>query len=195
MHQRSERLQRLQRRRRHIIRMIACTGCAVAVPLMSVSCSTTADAGGPTSAAIPDVQLTSTTAVENASSAAVATYNGMWQAMAKAATTSNWRDPDLSKFATGDALAVITRSLYVDHQNGVVTRGAPTTNPRVTSSSSTKVVIADCGDDSGWLKYKANGQLQNGTPGGHRAITAEVQRQADGSWRVARFAVEGVGSC
>jgi hypothetical protein len=115
--------------------------------------------------------------------------------MAKAAITSDWRDPELAKYATGDALAVVTRSLYVDHQNAVVTRGAPKTNPQATSSSSMKVVIADCGDDSGWVKYKANGQLQNSTPGGRRSIRAEVQRQTDGTWRVTRFAVEGVGSC
>ena len=44
------------------------------------------------------------------------------------------------------------------------------------------------------LKYK-NGQLVNDTPGGRRSITAEVKKQQDGTWRVTRFAVEGVGSC
>lgn len=163
--------------------------------LMSISCSTASPAAVPTSTAMPDTSKAPPTTVDGSASEALATYSGLWRAMAKAATTSDWRDPELAKFATGDALAVVTRSLYLDHQNGVVTRGAPKTNPRTTSVTSTKVVIADCGDDSGWLKYKANGQLQNDTPGGRRAITAEVQRQPDGSWRVTRFAVEGVGSC
>lgn len=129
---------------------------------------------------------------------ATAAYTGMWQQMAKAGETGNWQSPDLAKYATGDALGVINRSLYTDNLNGVVTKGAPTTNPQVTKvdpqDNPTTVMISDCGDDSGWLKYK-NGQLVNDTPGGRRSITAEVKKQQDGTWRVTRFAVEGVGSC
>ena len=93
---------------------------------------------------------------------------------------------------------MVNRSLYTDNLNGVVTKGAPKTNPQVSKvdpeDNPTTVMISDCGDDSGWLKYK-NGQLVNDTPGGRRSITAEVKKQQDGTWRVTRFAVEGVGSC
>jgi hypothetical protein len=149
----------------------------------------------PTSAASP----TSVTPADLARQAATATYLGMWQQMVAAGTTSDWQSPKLAQYATGDALNTIARSLYGDHLNGVVTKGTPTNNPAVSSvdpqNDPTTVMISDCGNDSGWLKYKANGQLLNNTPGGRRKITAEVKRQTDGSWRVTRFAVEGVGSC
>jgi hypothetical protein len=128
---------------------------------------------------------------------ATAAYLGMWQDMAAAATTSDWQSPRIGQHATGDALLVISKSLYTDHINGVVTKGAPTDSPMVSSvdpsNDPTTVMINDCGDDSNWLKYR-NGQLFD-TPGGRRAITAEVKKQPDGSWKVTRFAVEAVGSC
>ncbi|MCE7011734.1 hypothetical protein LWC34_54315 [Kibdelosporangium philippinense] len=136
---------------------------------------------------------------DSARQRATAAYAGMWQAMVKAGETSDWQSPELAKYATGDALGVITRSLYTDHLNGVVTKGAPLINPQVSSvdpqDNPTTVMISDCGDSTNSLKYKKDGQLLNDTPGGKRAITAEVKKQPDGSWRVTRFAVEGLGSC
>ena len=135
---------------------------------------------------------------DSARQQATAAYTSMWQQMAKSGETGDWQSPELAKYATGDALGVINRSLYTDNLNGVVTKGAPKTNPQVSKvdpqDKPTTVMISDCGDDSGWLKYK-NGQLVNDTPGGRRSITAEVKKQQDGAWRVTRFAVEGVGSC
>jgi hypothetical protein len=135
---------------------------------------------------------------DSARQQATAAYTSMWQQMAKSGETGDWQSPELAKYATGDALGVINRSLYTDNLNGVVTNGAPKTNPQVSKvdpqDNPTTVMISDCGDDSGWLKYK-NGQLVNDTPGGRRSITAEVKKQQDGTWRVTRFAVEGVGSC
>ncbi|OLZ45612.1 hypothetical protein BS330_39065 [Amycolatopsis keratiniphila subsp. nogabecina] len=129
---------------------------------------------------------------------ATAAYTGMWRQMAKAGETADWQSSKLAKYATGDALGVINRSLYTDHLNGVVSKGAPTNNPQVSSveptANPTTVMISDCSDSSNWLKYK-DGQLVNDTPGGQRSITAEVKKQQDGTWRVTRFAVEGVGSC
>jgi hypothetical protein len=142
---------------------------------------------------------TSTSPAALAGQQAVEAYLEMWHDMVVAGTTSNWQDPQLGQYATGDALQVITKSLYTDHLNGVVTKGSPTNSPRVSSIDSpidpTTVTIKDCGDDSGWLKYKTDGQLFNDVPGGHRSITAQVKKQPDGSWRVTDFAVEGVGSC
>jgi hypothetical protein len=130
---------------------------------------------------------------------ALAAYSGMWHAMADAALTSDWQSPKLAQYATGDALGVISRLLYTDHLNDVVTKGEPKLNPQVTSvdppNDPTTVMVSDCGDDSGWLKYKTNGQLVDDVPGGRRSIIAEVKKQQDGSWKGTRFAVEGVGSC
>lgn len=130
---------------------------------------------------------------------ALAAYSGMWTAMTQAGLTSNYQSPKVAQYAAGDALSEIDRSLYTDHLNGVVTKGQPTINPHVTSVSPaanpTTLMISDCGNDSAWLKYKTNGQLQDNTPGGRRSITAEAQKQPDGSWKVIAFAVEGVGTC
>jgi hypothetical protein len=123
----------------------------------------------------------------------------MWQAMAKAGETSNWHDPALAQYATGDALGVITHSLYTDELNGVVTKGAPTNTPTVSGvdnqDNPATVMITDCGDSKNSLKYKKDGQLLNDSPGGRREIKAEVKQLADGSWRVSRFAVGGLNSC
>ncbi|MGH3603222.1 MAG: hypothetical protein ACRDQI_04265, partial [Pseudonocardiaceae bacterium] len=131
---------------------------------------------------------------------AIAAYQGMWRDFTDAATTSNWRTPELAQNATGDALLVLSRTMYADHYNGLVSRGQPANNPRVSSvepgEAPTAVMISDCGDDSHWLKYRAdNGQLADDTPGGRRAITAEVKLARDGTWKVTRFAVEAVGTC
>jgi hypothetical protein len=124
----------------------------------------------------------------------------MWADFATAGRTSDWESPLLSQHATAYALQVIEKSLYTDHQNEVITKGAPVDHPMVKSLSPandpTVVLISDCGDSSDWLKYDAKtGALVPGSPGGRQAITAEVRKQADGSWKVDQFAVEGTGTC
>ncbi|WP_218929567.1 hypothetical protein [Streptomyces sp. Rer75] len=120
--------------------------------------------------------------------------------MAEAGTTSDWRSPRLSRYATGDALLTISRGMYADHLNGFVYKGRPKNYPKVTSmdppADPNTVLISDCGDSTHWLKYRADsGKLVDHKPGGRRSITAEVKRQSDGEWKVTRFAVEEVGSC
>jgi hypothetical protein len=135
-----------------------------------------------------------------AKQAATLAYLAMWRDFATAGHTSNWQSPLLAQHATAYALQVMQKSLYTDHQNGVITRGAPVDHPRVKSVSPgtdpTVVMIADCGNSSQWRKYEAKtDQPAPGSPGGRQAITAEVRRQPNGSWKVDQFAVEGVGSC
>lgn len=120
--------------------------------------------------------------------------------MASAARTSDWQSPLLSEYAIGVALSTISRALYTDHQNGLVTKGMPRNAPTVSAveppESPTRVTISDCGDSTNWLKYRADtGKPANDGPGGRRAITAVVDLQADGSWKVSDFAVREVGTC
>ncbi|WP_229686871.1 hypothetical protein [Longimycelium tulufanense] len=144
---------------------------------------------------------TSASPAEAAAHQAEAAYVGMWAAMAKAGETSDWKAPELGKFATGNALTTITRSLYADHFNHVVTRGTPKNNPQVTSvepqSNPATVVITDCGDSTGTSKVRegTNEPVSGDAPGGRRSIVAEVKKQPDGSWRVSQFAVRGLGTC
>jgi hypothetical protein len=131
---------------------------------------------------------------------AIAAYLGMWRDFADAATTSDWRSPTLAQNATGDALSTLSRGLYADHYNGLVSRGRPVNNPQVSYvdpvDSPTTVVISDCGDSTNWTKYRAdNGQPANDGPSGRRQINAIVKKAVDGSWKVTDFGVQAVGTC
>lgn len=131
---------------------------------------------------------------------AVAAYLEMWSDFTTAGHTSDWQSPLLSQHATAYALQTLEKGLYLDHKDGVVTKGAPVLHPKVKSATPaaqpTLVLVSDCGDSSHWLKYVTEtGKRASKGPGGRQAITAEVRRQPDGSWKVDQFAVEGVGSC
>lgn len=132
---------------------------------------------------------------------AVDAYLAMWREMAAAGEMSNSEAPGLAAYATGDALVVIKNSLAEDNRKGLITKGSPKNDPQVTNVDRvggvvTVVKIRDCGDDSGWLKYRrGTNDPADGQGGGRRSILAEVKVQPDGSWRVTRFAVQGVGSC
>lgn len=178
------------------------------VVTMSASLSATACAGTPAGPPQQPTQAPASSApvapppspAEEAGRRASETYIGMWQAMARAAETSNWHSPELGTYASDAALTNITRSLYADHANGVVTRGRLATHPQAAwvepLEEPRTVRIDDCTDSTHWLKVFANsGQPVDDSPGGRRSVTAEVLRQPDGSWRVTRFAVEGVGTC
>lgn len=124
----------------------------------------------------------------------------MWDDFAAAAETSDWESPELARHAADEALSVLSRGLYADHYNGLVTKGEPILDPEVSSvdppEEPTTVVIADCGDSTSWLKYDAEtGEPADDEPGGRRSITAVVEKQPDDSWKVTGFAAEAVGTC
>ncbi len=123
----------------------------------------------------------------------------MWKAYAQASHTSDWQAPYLPQYASGDALQVITGNLYADHYNGLVAKGEPVNNPRVTSVSPEdvpkSVMIEDCGDDRNWLQYRTDGSLLNNTPGALHRIVAEVRLHTDGKWRVTKYGIDTAGSC
>lgn len=190
-------------------RLLTRGGVAVTGVLVLASCgaqgatssSNTPSLSLPTWAASPAPPPASLPANVAARKAAVAAYVGMWQAMARAGETSDWQSLELGYYATGEALATITRSLYTDHLDKVVTRGAPTNSPVVRDAepveAPTKVLIEDCGDSTSWLKYYqgTDRPAGEGPGGGRRFVIAEVLRQSDGSWLVSRFAVQGLRTC
>lgn len=131
---------------------------------------------------------------------ATVAYLGMWQDFAAAGTTSDWQSPALAQHATGIALTNMSRGLYADHYNHLVTKGTATHDPHVSSvdppADPTKVTISDCSDSRHYLKYDdRTGQPAPDSPGGRQSITAIVEKQANGVWRVSDFGVHGVGSC
>lgn len=131
---------------------------------------------------------------------ALAAYRGMWQDFVTAGTTSDWQSPKLGQHATGVALTNLSRGLYADHYNGLITKGEPILSPTVSSveppDDPRKIIVTDCGDSTNWLKYRAdNGQLADNKPGGRHSINAIVEKQADGSWKVSDYGVHDPGTC
>lgn len=185
-------------------RLLARWGVAVIGVLMMASCaaqSATPPSGTPSLSSPTWAAPPASSPADVATKAAVAAYVAMWQAMARAGETSDWQAPELGHYATGEALATIVRSLYADHLDEVVTRGAPRNSPVVRSAEPAdaprKVLIEDCGDSTYWLKYHQGTDRPAGTGsgGGRRFVTAEVLRQLDGAWLVSRFAVQGLSTC
>ena len=139
------------------------------------------------------------TSTSNARDSAVEAYKGMWLAFSRASETADWKSPDLARYASGNALAELTKSLQANQVRGVVTRGTFATHPSVASadppSAPTLVLILDCGDDSGTTRVRAsNGQPIAGSGGGKHRIDAEV-RLVNGSWSVVDFRLRSAGSC
>jgi hypothetical protein len=122
----------------------------------------------------------------------------MWADMVAASRTSDYRSPLLARHATGAALTQIVRSLYLDQQKGLVSRGEPILHPRVgqadLTASPQRVVVEDCADSRNWLHYTKSGGLADNTPGGSRHISADVRGVA-GVWKVVDFQVRDIGSC
>ncbi|MEX5709688.1 hypothetical protein AB1484_15605 [Parafrankia sp. FMc6] len=184
-------------------RMIIISGlAAVALVVAVTGCGSDGDpapAPPPTPSSTPAPSPTPASAAADAERQAVDAYVSLWNAMAEASQTSNWQSPELGRYASGSALQVLSGSLYADHLNGFESRGAPVLQPRATSAepaaAPTTVMLFDCADSTNWLQYRADGSLVDDEPGGRRAVTSEVRLHQDGSWKVTRFAVEGLGSC
>jgi hypothetical protein len=174
-----------------VVALAVVAGCSVGTP---------PDTAPPSTSVPPPPQVSPAPSVDDlAGQEALAAYRGMWEDFVTAGTTSDWRSPDLGRHATGVALTNLSRGLYADSANGLVTRGAPVLSPEVRSvepaGAPTRVVVTDCGDSTNWLKYREDGSLATQSPGGRRLINAVVERQSDGSWKVSDYGVQELGSC
>ncbi|MGH3717137.1 MAG: hypothetical protein ACRDT4_27295 [Micromonosporaceae bacterium] len=132
--------------------------------------------------------------------AALKAYRGMWGAFAVAARTADPTSPGLKRYATGEALKIIVKSLAVDRERGYVSKGEPVLDPRVSrlkpSGRPVEATVIDCADGTRWLKYhRDSGELVDDKPGGRHKVTATVKDVGDGVWKVTYFVAEGVGTC
>lgn len=125
-------------------------------------------------------------------------YTAMWHAYAAAARTADYRTGALSQYAAGNALMILTRSLYDNHQRGLVLRGAPALDPRVTgmtpAGNPERSSVSDCADDSRWRQYTTSGQPASGAPAGRHRIYAQL-RLFSSVWKVTSLVVEKAGTC
>lgn len=157
---------------------------------------------GPTPKATSASAATTTSASPDnvAGQQAIAVYEGMWADFVAAGRTSDWESKRLGDHATGLAVTNMSRALYADKKNGLVTKGEPVLRPEVDSvkpsSNPTKVIITDCGDSSETQKYYAKtGKPLKGSPGGRHRINAVVEKDSGGQWKVTDYGVHEVGSC
>jgi hypothetical protein len=127
------------------------------VLVLTAGCSTGNDpVPGPstTQPPVPSAAPTSTPSpAALAGEQALVAYRGMWVDFVAAGTTSDWQSPNLGHHATGVALTNLSRGLYADRVNGLVTRGEPELSPTVSSaepaSDPTRVVVTDPKIESG----------------------------------------------
>jgi hypothetical protein len=131
---------------------------------------------------------------------AVAAYRGMWQAYDAALRVPDPSSADLARFAADEALRVLVSGVASVKGRGLRGTGGVAVSPRVVEFSPVdepvRVLVRDCMDSSGSRLVRASpGPPYHDTPGGRRRGAAEVRRQADGSWKVAKFGLEAVGTC
>jgi hypothetical protein len=153
------------------------------------------------STALPDRTMSapaSTSAAGDPRALARQAYLGMWQAFTAASRTADYQYPSLDHYAAGAALALLTRGLYQNHLEGIVTRGQATYDPVVTMAKTpmgtAEADITDCADDSHALAYYKSGKPAPGEPPGRQRVYAQAQ-PFDGTWKVTTLVVDKVGSC
>jgi hypothetical protein len=128
----------------------------------------------------------------------ISDYQTMWADLVLAARTSNYQSKLLPQHATGDALSLLVQGLATDRALGIVTKGQPMLQPRVSSltpaANPTKASITDCFDNTRWIEYKTNGKLQKNAPGGRRSTTADLVRTGS-TWKVTELTIRATGTC
>jgi hypothetical protein len=124
-------------------------------------------------------------------------YLGMWQAFTAASRTADYQYPSLDRYAAGAALTLLTRGLYQNYREGIVTRGTPLHNVAVTMAKTSlgtpEAKVTDCSDTTGSGTYYKSGKPAAGGSPGRQAIYAQVQ-PFDGTWKVTFLVVEKAGS-
>jgi hypothetical protein len=125
-------------------------------------------------------------------------YLGMWRAFVAASRTADYQYPSLDHYAAGAALALLTRGLYQNSRDGIVTRGQPAFRPAVamarTSQGTAEAKVTDCLDDSRTGTYCKSGKPAAGQPPGRHLVYAWLQ-PFDGTWKVTELVVEKAGTC
>lgn len=139
--------------------------------------------------------------VAAAEQAALAAYTGMWDAynLAGQPPEANPNHPDLARYASGDALEMLTDLLAGFRDDGLVFSGELELAPEVTrlspQSDPDSARVEDCVDSSGWAVVRADGEPYEDEPGGQRLVFADVEDTGEGVWKVTVLSIGSVGSC
>jgi hypothetical protein len=167
---------------------------ALAAMFLSACSSAGSDEKPPAGRRETATVLESPDAIEQAKGRALAAYRAMWHDLTIASATSDISSPLLDDHASGAALQLMKYGLRKAAKKKVVTQGAPRIDPEVLSATTGRITLRDCVDDTRWLNYKLNGELENDVPGGHSKTDVIVSRVGD-TWKVSYFYLHGDGSC
>lgn len=115
-------------------------------------------------------------------------YRGMWDVVVEGSHDGAVGHPDLSEYATGQALELTSAML-----RGVYATGEPQMSPKATEAAGSppSVSIEDCIDDSEWTVQEEPGAEERS---GRRSVTATVTAHGD-QWLVEDLWFEDYGSC
>ncbi len=171
----------------------------VAAAVFSLSACTSSPAGVASSTSTSHAPpSTAPVNGEEAGTEVLAAYRSMWSDLVTAASTSDYRSPLLAQHASGTALKLFVQGLARDQLAGIVTRGEPTLDPRITSLSPAAdpmhATVSDCFDDTHWVEFTTSGKRAKNAAGGRRATTAVMVREA-GTWKTTELTVGNVGTC
>jgi hypothetical protein len=122
--------ERISEDREEVVAMRAGRGAigsrAIALSFMAMVILSACTSGTPSELS-PSPTLSTTTSPPSpatiARQEALAAYRAMWEDMATAAKTADYRSPLLAQHAAGAALSILVRGLYTDKRTGIVVKG------------------------------------------------------------------------
>lgn len=172
----------------------ACTSTHQRPATLPTATTTTSTAASPS----PPSPTPTAETPDSAKQHAIDAYVGMQNAFLEASKRGDPSFPDLAKYATGQALSLLTNGLKSYQAKGLLGRGQASYHPRIQSlappGAPTKASVIDCMNTSDTSLYKANGEPYQDDPGGFRLVLADVQR-LNGVWKVTSVGVRAVGTC
>jgi hypothetical protein len=139
--------------------------------------------------------------IDDASTRAIAAYNGYWDTFVKAAANPAAPTPDLATYVADPLLTELRLTLRQIRDQGIVYKGRPTSSPRATSSNTTtapfSVAIEDCFDSTDWVPvYSANGQSAAAPGQASRYVITSTMKLFDANgWLVVETAADRGRAC
>lgn len=163
--------------------------------LFLTSCSDSSPTARQTSTPTPTVSATPD-ADALASAGALAAYRGFRKAQVAAEALANAHSADLAKYAGDKALAQERANLLQLAQAGIVVRGAPLLDPRVSSVTATAVTITDCVDTAHWQPvYKATGKSAAAPGQPTRVLARALARPYADRWLIQELTTDRSRPC
>ncbi|PSK96172.1 hypothetical protein CLV63_11254 [Murinocardiopsis flavida] len=154
----------------------------------AVACTSNAEPDPP--ATSPPVSTAQPSPSPSAGNGAIAAYEGMWDAVVDASRDASSDHPELDKYATGDAAALMRQGMESVESSHV---GKPSHDLTVKSAkpnaNPSRVELRDCQDGSEW-------RPKGDPPSDQKDIRVDATVVKDAlSWKVSALRIWGPGTC